>query len=437
MRGSSAAFEVVNVKTGEPIAAVYEGGRFYTVVADGNFITVGADGSFDVPGGLTLEPLDSATATGGASPAAARSPGVRGVAGGLGLFVVINEILAPIARNLNLQRQNIAVGQAQVNFWLQFGALVGFRVWNIGDNAPAPEGTEADTAWYGSGSYPYTTKIDTRRFAATLPSVITSYRDFLLFLDAAKTLGTINEEPEMPLFPTAQERQKPRRYFTIMNAPDHDKRTRIELTNILSTLGERLLRQLDAGMRQRVGALSEAQRKQIFRLRRGSETDLYRSARGRQKILSAQQLLGDDPWVRTLGEESEGGVWQSTAHNQYRDRVLVTPANTDAQRSAVVSAYQIYETPDEVLEEVKSGHRPIISRSPADGEVVSFVAGPEPGNSRFGETRYYRHPNWPDVRRTVAIGELQQFWVDAQDLEPVELQESEDYAKGRRPATAK
>ena len=92
-----------------------------------------------------------------------------------------------------------------------------------------------------------------------------------------------------------------------------------------------------------------------------------------------------------------------------------------ATRAAIVSTYVVKKTPDEVLDEVREGNRPILSRSPPEGEgdVVSFVAGPEPGNSRFGETRYYRHPNWPDVRWTAAIGELHQFWVDSRDLEPV------------------
>ncbi len=429
VRGESASWRAMDARTGRPIAAVFEGGQFYTVAATGRVVSIGEDGRVSVNTAPELVPLTSAPVAGGATAGRPASPAMRGVAAGLGIFAVVNEILGPIGRNLQQQRRNIAMGRAQIDFWVQFGGNPHHRVWVIGDRAAAGPGTEADTAVFGSGSYPYVTSIDVASFARTLPGLITSYRDFLLFLDMAKVLGTIQEDPTMPAFPSAQERRTPRRYFARVNAPDRDRRLWHDITDIIAPLGERLLGTLDTGMRQSLAAMPQADRAQIFRLRQGSETSLYRSARGGQPILSDQQLLGNDPWVRSLGREQSGGIGGWFWHGQYRDRMLVAPANADAQRAAIVSTYVVKKTPDEVLDEVREGNRPILSRSPPEGEgdVVSFVAGPEPGNSRFGETRYYRHPNWPDVRWTAAIGELHQFWVDSRDLEPVALQDVNAY----------
>jgi hypothetical protein len=433
VRGASGGVVAFDITTGRPVAAVLEGGRLYSVAAAGRVISVGEDGRATVSRTPQLVPLNSEPVAGGTGPGGTGASGpVRAAAAGMALFVVVNEILGPIGRNLQQQRHNIAVGQAQIDFWAQFGGNPRHAVWSIVDGREAA-GVEADTATFGSGSYPYVRAIDTESFGRTLPTLITSYRDFLLFLDMAKVLDTINEIPAMPGFPTTEERQQVRRYYAMVEAPDRSLRQRIDVTDIIVPLGERLLGSLDADMRAQLSALPEAERQNVFRLKHGSETSLFRSASGGQPILSDQQLLGDDPWVRTLGREQEGGVGKWFFHGQWRDRVLVAPANADAERAAQVSSYAIKKPPDEVLEEVEAGNRPILSRSPPDGDVVSFVAGPEPGNSRFGETRYYRHINWPDVRWTVAIGELNQFWVNARDLEPVGVDDVNRYAAG--PAT--
>ena len=68
---------------------------------------------------------------------------------------------------------------------------------------------------------------DDAAFARTLPTLITSHRDFLLFLDMAKVLGTIFEKPTMPGFPSVEERRQPRRYYAVVDAPDRDLRQRI------------------------------------------------------------------------------------------------------------------------------------------------------------------------------------------------------------------
>lgn len=428
VRGASGGVIAIDAASGRPLGGVFEGGRLYSVAPAGRVIGIGADGRAVVSTTAQLVPLTSEPVAGAAGQRPGRpGPALRGAAAGVGLLVVANEILAPVARNLQQQRRNIAIGQAQIDFWAQFGGNPRHAVWEIGEDRKAA-GAEADTETFGSGSYPYVREIDTAAFGRTLPTLITSHRDFLLFLDMAKVLGTIVEEPAMPAFPSAEERRRERRYHAVVDAPDRALRRRIDVTDIIAPLGRQLLGVLDEDMRARLAALPAPARRQVFRLGRGSETPLYRSARGGQPILSDQQLLGDDPWVRTLGTTREGGFGAWFFHGQWNDRVLVAPANADAQRAAQVSAYVVKKPPDEVLEEVRAGNRPILDRTPADGEVVSFVAGPEPGESRFGETRYYRHPNWPEVRWTAAIGELHSFWVDARDLEPVAPEDVERYA---------
>lgn len=433
VRGATGGVVAVDATTGRPVAAVLEGGQLYSVAPAGRVISIGEDGRATVSRTAELIPLTSEPVAGGTAPTATgASTPMRVAAAGMAIFVVANEILAPIGRNLQQQRQNIAFGRAQIDFWTQFGGNPTHAVWSIGDGREDTD-VEADTEILGSGSYPYVRSIDVTSFANTLPTLITTHRDFLLFLDMAKVLGTIVEDPPMPGFPSAEERRQPRRYYAMVEAPDRDLRQRIDVTDIIAPLGERLLGTLDAGMRAQLAALPEGERHNIYRLKQGSETPLFRSASGGQPILSDQQLLGDDPWVRMLGRSREGGLGRWFFHGQWRDRELVAPANADAQRAAQVSAYVVKKPPPDVLEEVQEGNRPILSRSPPDGDVESFVAGPEPGDSRFGETRYYRHPNWPDVRWTAAIGELRQFWVNSRDLEPVGEDDITRYAAGPAP----
>ena len=150
--------------------------------------------------------------------------------------------------------------------------------------------------------------------------------------------------------------------------------------------------------------------------------DIFRSAGGGQPIKTAQQIFGPDPWVRTTGRQEDVGGWFSTDI-----RRLVVPANADAERAALVSGYWVKQPIEDTYDEAVGGNRPILDRQPKEGPINSFVAGPEPGpGSRFGQTRYYRHPD-ANVRWTIAIGQLHRFWVKAEDLEPVPPAEVEAF----------
>jgi hypothetical protein len=187
-------------------------------------------------------------------------------------------------------------------------------------------------------------------------------------------------------------------------------------------------------MQAELRGLPAAQLGAVFRLKSGRNTTLYRSAGGGQELVDTELFLGPNPWVRTLGRVriGGGGFWVSA-------KVLVAPANGDALRGAQLATYRVgRQDVEETFEEVKEGGREIISVTREEstpglrrtgvsfGRLVGFVAGPDPGG-RFGLTRYLRDPANPD-NWTIAVGELKQFWVDADQLEPVEVPRVLSYA---------
>jgi hypothetical protein len=431
--GSQSYWVVSDIRTRQPIAGVFEGGEWYRVVAGGRVLPIDADGRLRTEvEPIPFEHLPAVAQTGpprppGEGPAGGGpGAGAKVVAGGLGIIMVVNELLGPLGQALQAQRRNIALGRAEIDFWLRFGANPKFGVWSQNDRHALPKDAEPETAVFGSPSFPYVADIDVAAFSATLQAGISNYRDFLLFLDLARTLDTIQEIPAMPSFPTADERRTPRRYLAVMNKYAGPARLVYDVTDTINAVRDRTLAALDDQTRAHVRDLPQAEQGNIFRLRNGSETQAYRSARGGQPILSGKQLFGDDPWVRPLGGRSSGGFWAWFRYGSGA-RVLVEPANADAQQAMVTAVYNVKQSIEDTLEEVKAGGRPIIQRQPPEGRLESFVAGPDQDGARFGETRYYRNPENPE-NQTAAIGELHQFWVDPSDLAPVAEQDVETYA---------
>jgi hypothetical protein len=257
--------------------------------------------------------------------------------------------------------------------------------------------------------YPYVAQIDADSFAKTLPTRIASYQDFVFFLDLAERLGALHREDNG-------------RYTAIANSQDRANVRFYDVTDTIESIRVRTQAQLGETARQELqGLRRQGAASQVARLRSRNNARLYRSAEGAQPILSAPLFLGPDPWVRPLGRRVEGGVWSWFRRGHFHDRVLVAPANGDALRGAVNSAYSVNWGIEDVLAEVRNAQRSILSESRSGGRLDAFVAGPDqrtPG--RFGITQYQRNPN-PELRNswTVAIGELKQFWVDSDELEPV------------------
>ncbi len=436
--GCSKVGWVLNPRTLRPIARAFQGGEWYRLEPGGWWVMeIDAAGRVRQPGSphYVISRGMPHAAYGKPHPVAVEQPmggagqsgGKRLAAGGLGIIMIANEILGPIGNTRQLQRHNIEMRQARLRFWIQFGAnpIWEIRTQNTGEVMPFT--SRPSTSVFGQPTYHYVSDIDADAFRRNLSASIGTYQDLILWLEMAKSLGVVRVEPPMPRIPTATDRSRSRHYLAIVDGPSGGRARSYDITATIQRIEQRTLEQTEAEMRADVGSLSAQVRGNIFRLRSGSGTPLYRSAHG-QRILSAQHLLGPNPWVRPAGRRVGGGAWSWFRRGHYSARIMVIPANADAQRSALVSAYQINEKIDDVLNEVRNGGRPILSRQPMSGRLESFVAGPASGDPRFGETRYYRHQQRPNLW-TVAIGQLNRFWVDEDQLEPVGIARVDEYLR--------
>jgi hypothetical protein len=274
--------------------------------------------------------------------------------------------------------------------------------------------------------------IDVAALRRALPGRIRTFQDFVAFIDAARELRTIEVVPPLADRPDAVQRlaAEHARYLVDVDRPDRAGRHVYDITDIVEPIRAAALARLDADLRAEVATLTADQRWQVHRLRRGPATPIYRSAQTgwkEQLILSSQRLFGPDPWVRVVGADLDvGGPFSTTI------RVRVTPANADAERAALFAAYYVFEDIKHAYAEVVAAGRPILDRQPPGGENVltSFVAGPKPGDPRFGVTRYVGDPD-PESNLTAAVGELNEFWVARDDLEQVPAKELERYGLHR------
>jgi hypothetical protein len=414
VRGYTSQWVVAEPGTGRPIAVARTGGEVWQVQSGGWLtLVVDAYGNVQAENAPSIVARPGALPTGGARvptpEAVTEGPGngTKFVAGGMGLFLVVNEILTPIARVLQQQQYNIALSEAQYRFWVQFGANPTWEMRTQNTRETQPSTAAPDTAVFSQPVYRFITNIDVAALSASLDRELQTYQDLELWLDAAHQIQAIDTKPQMEPFMTAEQRAKPRTHQTwVAGEPGQRSGRMLDLTAVIQRQETRVLAALDAEMRGKLAALPTDARKQVHRLKKGSETRVYRLAdkgwlHGSEPILSASSMLGPDPWVRILDHKA--------------GRARVEAVNADARRSALISAYQIDKEIDDVLKEVTKGGRSVTSRQERYGSLESFVAGPMPGDTRFGVTRYYRHQQEPKIW-TVAIGQLNEFWVDEDDL---------------------
>lgn len=447
VRGYSQAWIVVHPQTGQPIAGAAMGGEMWRVEANGTWtLMVNASGAVRAPRSPAITSRgDPAEAYGGRHPGATETTRARAggritgggvVAGVLAILMVAQEIMGPIGRILNQERYNLQMARARLQFWQASGADPSHQMRTGVHDVVRPAETEATTSALGDPVYHTVTHIDVAALSRNLPNIIQTYQNLILWLDMGKQLQAIRLDPPMPREPTANDRAAPRQVQAIV-AGDSDitvgqagdrRAVYQDITSIIEDLERRTLADTEAQMRARVGGWSEQERGNIFRLKAGAQTPVYRTARG-GLIRSAAHLFGTSPRVRVIDRAEGGAIGWFFQRRPYSDRVKVVPANADAERSTLVSAYQISDDIESVLEEVQEGGREIIKRHPESGRLESFVAGPMPGSDRFGMTRYYRHQQQPNIW-TVAIGQLNQFWVDADQIEPVDHEVIENYVQG-------
>lgn len=324
----------------------------------------------------------------------------RAVAGGLAILQVVNDILGGIARTRNQQQANIEYGKARIAFWTEYGANPTIGLWDQTSQKPL-DYAEAETDLFNP-TFPYIKDIDVAGLKQTLPGKIPDYRALLLWLDMGDSIHAITVEPPIPNFPTREQRKIKRQYRVIVDRHSRTGRGYWDITDLVEQIRDRTLANLESAMKAKPPG-----GRTVYCLKRGSETELFRSAYGGQPIWSDRRVLGPDPWVYKI----------KTRKKFLHDRkAYVEPANADAMRAALVSSYEVKQKIEATKREVEDAGRPVSNEQYARGQLQSFLAGPLPGDPRFGQTRYYRHSNLP---RTVAIGQLNQFWVYNYDLKPV------------------
>jgi hypothetical protein len=342
-----------------------------------------------------------------------RSPsgGMRATAGAVGLIMVINEILGPIAATRNVQLQLNEKRRAQIAFLTALGADLDWEVEDLDKPRGAPTMPWTTEQSIGAVIDPWRaariTRLDAEGFAAGLPAHLPDFQSLLLFLAHARGLGLVEQDGAQ--------------YFLIIPGVAY-----VELTRTIEQVRADRLRSIDAAARAEMQARGHDS---IYRIKPGSRIHRY-GERVRapwtltsfnSPVLTAPELLGSNAWVREVGPDAK--------HKSNSDRLHVEPANAEAAAVGQGALYIVHKSIGEVYDEVTAQGRTITSRVPPDGTLQAFTAAPFP--PELGATYYERHPH-PDAQNmyTVASGELLQFWVDRDDVEAVAPQDAEAYAKG-------
>ncbi|GLQ89929.1 eCIS core domain-containing protein [Dyella flagellata] len=408
-------FEARDAGSGRALFGIQEGERWYRLEA-GN----GKRLEFDPVTGEQLIPTQMTTPGGQPllarpwdpepyTPAQMRPSGTaQGAVAAGGIVMVLNELLSPIGAGLQVQRGNIARGNAEISFWNALGANPVAGVWDNIAREPAPAGQKPDTAaLFGHMFYPYVVDIDAARLRPNIALRAGSYTELQTLLHVGKSLGAISEEGG--------------NYFAVVNRVSAQGVKRYEITEAVNQALAMVLARAESGLRNELDALSPAQRKgKLFRMHAGAP--IYRSEQGQQFIQNAAEQMGPAPLVREIGRRSSNVIqylWTGYAGT----RVQVAPANADAYRSAAYAQYRIYRPIDDVWREVKNAGRSVTpSELPGflSEPLSSFIAGPGQGaTTGFGTTNYICDPEnrgqW-----TMATGEIKSFWVSASDLTPID-----------------
>jgi len=425
--GGVAEWFVVDVRTFQPVAFIPYGGKWYRVTTPNKegLVIDPVTRTLRYPTVIKLERGEKVYLTPIAKDVTPmpktgfqrlRHGPIAGVAAVGGIFAVINELLGPIGSALDMDRQNIKKAQEEINFWNRLGADPIMGIWDTYNKKLLSPKTPPKTGFFKS-YHPCVIDINIDKLRNNLlkHKYDMDYQSFIGFLDLGQILGTITKDK-------GNYWQEGGKFYAYVNKCDWSNVKKYDVTDVIEEIRKETILKSDERMRQELKKLPPSELGNIYQLKSGSNTKLFRAANG-QPILSAHRFLGSNPWVRTTGKREGGGIWSWGWHGHYQPRVLVTPANTDALKAALNCAYKIDEEIDDVLKEVEKGGRPIESKSYKGTGIFkrleAFVAGPDTATPpRFGTTRYYRHPQLPNTC-TAAIGELKQFWVDADELEPV------------------
>ncbi len=414
--------EARDAKTGEVFFGLFEGARWYRLET-----IKGEAMAFDpltgeqlvkvkTPGGPSFyarpydpEPYAPGQAGGGSRLA-------KGAVGVGGAIQVINELLGPIGAALKAQEAWIARGRAEISFFAALGAEPLTGIWDRQGERPAAPGQKPDTAVFTHWYFPYVVDINADGLRANLPKRVASYQELQNLLSIGKAVGTLKGGEG--------------KFSVVVNRWDRGKEKTYDITEAVTQTMTQAVQGTEERLKGELAAMPASDRAgKIFRLNAGAS--LYRSEQGQQIIMNSAEHLGANAWVRELSRRSSNIVqyiWTG-----YRGtRVLVAPVNAAAHNAAAFAQYRIYRPIDDVWKEVKDAGRTV---SPAslpsftDDVLNSFSAGPGKGAvTDFGFTTYTRDPSNPG-QYTLGTGELKSFWVNGEDLIPVDDKDVDAFVK--------
>jgi len=331
------------------------------------------------------------------------SPGTRATAGVLGVLTVASEIMGSIALARDPQLKYNARMEATVRFFSEYGGKPQFVMEDHNTGVQQPSGTtESDTGVvWGDWIAPRLESVNVQALLEALPGRLTTMQSLVEFLGTGGMLKVIE--------------QSGTRYFLTGKGVGY-----VEITDTIERIRSNLMRGLDESARAQMAAKGGAG---VYRIR-SSDVTIYRYAKGVREpwrvrhidvpIITASEFSGANMWVREVGDKG--------------DRVHVEPANAEAAGLAQNAWYIVPKAVGDLYDEVEGSGRTIKSRQPADGPLEGFIAAPLP--PELGYTRYLKHPNPDGGEFTIAMGELRQFWVDRDDLEPVSADQVAAYARG-------
>jgi Domain of unknown function (DUF4157) len=358
-------------------------------------VTQGAETAHVASGGM---------AQGGYEPpkAGARSVPMRGTAAALGLITVASEIMASIGAVQDVQRNYNDRMLAIIQFFAQYGEEPDFEMEEVKTGTPVSKSAKPSTgALYGTWVAPLIGHVDVPALLARLPTRLPTLQSLVEFLGTGGMLHVIE--------------QKGTHYY--LTGPGI---AYTEITETVERIRSDLMRGLDEQSRKQMAAKGAAG---VYRIRSADVTIYRYGARVREPWrlghtqvpnLATHEFSSANMWVREIGAKG--------------DRVHVEPANAEAEAVAENATYIVPMSIGDTWDEVKGSGRKIEYRSPTDRPLQAFVAAPLP--PELGYTRYIKHPD-PDFREfTIAVGELRQFWVDRDDLEPVPPEKVMEYAGG-------
>ena len=188
----------------------------------------------------------------------------------MGIIMVVNELLGPIAATRDVQRMHNLRMQALVHFFTEFGAEPHWAVEDLDKPPGAPllpwQTEQGIGALWGAWRAARITSLNVPAFMERLRERLTSFQSLVLFLATARSLGVIEQDGT--------------RYFLTLPGV-----TYTEITSVIERVRSERLREVDAASRAtwsrkgRASTGSRPERRSTATPRRSASTARYSRSR--------------------------------------------------------------------------------------------------------------------------------------------------------------